>query len=110
MITKRVGLIVASLLLGVGLTGAALYYTPLNFMSVQQKPEQAPQQIYDYYIIIDEKTGQSLMYVPLVVSPGDEVITENNQRFRVIRLEENHAIARYVEDVNLDKYKKKIVK
>jgi hypothetical protein len=94
-----------SLLLGIGLIGTALYYTPLNFLSVQQKPEQAPQKIYDYYLIIDEKTNQSLMYVPLVVSPGDEVITENNQRFRVIRVEENRAIASYVEDVKLDKYK-----
>lgn len=105
MIKKHVRMIVASLLLGVGLTVAALYYAPLNFLSVQQKPEQAPQTLYDYYIIVDEKTNQSLMYVPLVVSPGDEVITENNQRFRVIRLEENRAIASYVEDVNLNKYK-----
>lgn len=107
MIKKRVWFLVTSLLLGIGLVGSALYYIPLNFMSVQQKPEQAPQKVYDYYIIFDEKTNQSLMYVPLVVSPGDEVITENNQRFRVISVEENRAIARYVEDVKLDKYKTK---
>jgi hypothetical protein len=105
MIKKRVLLIAVSLLIGIGLTGAVVYYTPLNFMSVQQKPEQAPQKIYDYYLIIDEKTNETLMYVPLVVSPGDEVITEKNQRFRVVKVEENRAIARYVEDVNLDKYK-----
>jgi hypothetical protein len=104
---KYLRFLIISLFIGVGLTGILFYYTPLSFMSVKQKPEQAPQKIYDYYLIIDEKTGKSLMYVPLVVSPGDEVITEENQRFRVIRLEENRAIARYVEDVDLTKYKQK---
>ncbi len=101
---KYIPLIAVSLVIGAGLTGAIIYYAP-SFMSVQQKPEQSPKKIYDYYIIVDEKTGKSLMYVPLLVSPGDEVITDENQRFRVLRVEENHAIASYVEDIDLNKYK-----
>lgn len=69
---------------------------PLNIFSVQQKPEQAPQKIYDYYIIYDEKTNQDLMYVPLVVSIGDEVITEDNKRYRIVKIEENRAYARFI--------------
>lgn len=73
---------------------------PLNLLSVQQKPNQLPQQLHDYYVIIDEATGVELMYVPLVVSSGDEVITENDKRYTVVRIEENRAYARFVEDVS----------
>jgi len=83
---------------------SALNILPLNMFSVQQKPE--PQQIYDYYIIVDEIDGHSLMYVPLVVNVGDEVLTDENKRYKVVKIEENRGIARFVEDVNLEKYKK----
>ena len=73
---------------------------PLNLLSVQQKPNHPPQQLYDYYIIIDEATGVDLMAVPLLVSIGDEVITESNQRYTIVRVEENRAFARFVENVS----------
>lgn len=102
---RRLLIIVGALLVG----GAAVYATinllPLNMLSVQQKPEQAPQKVHEYYIIIDEATGRNLMYVPLVVSIGDEVITEENKRYEVVRVEENRAYARFVEAVDLEKYK-----
>jgi len=85
---------------------SALHILPLNIFSVQQKPESQPQKMYDYYIILDEIDGHSLMYVPLVVNVGDEVLTEENKRYKVVRIEENRAFARFVEDVNLEKYKK----
>ena len=85
-------------------TLGALHILPLNILSVQQKPDT--QQLYDYYIILDEIDGHSLMYVPLVVNVGDEVLTDENKRYKVTRIEENRAFARFVEDVNLDKYKK----
>jgi len=88
------------------LTFSALHILPLNIFSVQQKPEPQPQQIYDYYIIADEVDGHSLMYVPLVVNVGDEVLTEENKRYKVVRIEENRAFARFVENVSLEKYKK----
>ena len=84
---------------------SALHILPLNIFSVQQKPEPQPQQIYDYYIIVDEIDDHSLMYVPLVVNVGDEVLTEENKRYKVVRIEENRAFARFVEDVGLEKYK-----
>jgi len=84
----------------------ALHIIPLNIFSIQQKPDPNPQKIYDYYIIFDEIDGRSLMYVPLVVNVGDEVLTEENKRYKVVRVEENRAFARFVEDINLEKYKK----
>lgn len=83
----------------------SLHLFPLNILSVQQKPEQAPQKVYDYYIIIDEQDGKTLMYVPLVVSVGDELISEENKYYQVVRIEENRAYARFVKDVDLEKYK-----
>lgn len=84
-----------------------LHILPLNIFSVQQKPDPQPQELHDYYIILDETDGHSLMYVPLVVNIGDEVITEENKRYRVIRIEENRAYARFVENVSLENYKNK---
>lgn len=86
---------------------SALHILPLNIFSVQQKPEPQSQQLYDYYIIYDETDGHSLMYVPLVVNVGDEVLTEENKRYKVVKIEENRAFARFVEDISLEKYKKK---
>ncbi len=84
-----------------------LHLLPLNIFSIQQKPEPAPQKVYDYYLILDEADGHSLMYVPLVVSVGDEILTEENKLYQVIKIEENRAYARFVKDINLDKYKNK---
>jgi hypothetical protein len=82
----------------------SLHLLPLNILSVQQKPEQAPQKVYDYYIIIDEQDGKTLMYVPLVVSVGDELISEENKYYKIVKIEDNRAYARFVKDVNLEKY------
>lgn len=83
-----------------------LHILPLNLFSVQQKPSPQIQQIYDYYIIVDEVDNHSLMYVPLVVNVGDEVLTEENKRYKVIRIEQNRAIARFVETIKLEEPKK----
>lgn len=82
-----------------------LHIVPLNFFSVQQKPTPAPQKVYDYYTIIDEVDGHNLMYVPLVVNVGDEVLTEENKRYKIVKIEQNRAFARFVENVNLENYK-----
>ena len=84
-----------------------LHILPLNIFSVQQKPDPQPQQLYDYYIILDEIDGHSLMYVPLVVNVGDELITEENKRYKVIKIEENRAYARFVENITLENDKEK---
>lgn len=83
-----------------------LHLLPLNILSIQQKPEPQPQKVYDYYLILDESDGHSLMYVPLVVNIGDEILTEENKLYKVVKVEENRAYARFVEDINLEKYKK----
>lgn len=79
----------------------------LNILPIHPKPEAEPQQPYDYYIILDEMDGHSLMYVPLIVNVGDEVLTDENKRYKVVKIEENRAIARFVENVSLEKYKAK---
>lgn len=89
------------------ITAGVIHYIPLNLFTIQQKPEQAPQKVYDYYIIYDEKTNEILMYVPIVVSVDDELISEANKRYKVVRIEENRAYARFVEDLNLELYQKK---
>lgn len=107
-VKRRMWLIVGSIAAGLLLLLALSYLVPLNFLSVQPKPEQQPQKVYDYYIILDEISGVDLMYVPLVVSVGDEVITEENKRYTIIKVEENRAYARFVEDINLNEYKQKL--
>ena len=82
------------------------YYVPLTMFSVQPKPEQAPQKIYDYYIIVEEDTKEVLMYVPIVVNVGDELVSDQNKRYKIVKIEENQAYARFVEDLNLELYKK----
>lgn len=102
MISKRrIGIIVGSILVGSLLLASVLHLLPLNILSVQQKPGQAPQKVHDYYIIVEEKTGEELMYVPLVVSVGDEMISEDNKRYKIVKVEANRAYARFVEDVKL---------
>lgn len=98
---RRAWLIAGSVAAGLLLTIALTHLIPLNYLSVQQKPEQRPQQLHDYYIIMDEKTGAELMYVPLVVSIGDEVITEDNKRYTIVTIKQNRAYARYVEMVDI---------
>ena len=76
-----------------------LAFLPFHILSVQHKPEQRPQKVYDYYIVLDEQTGHTLMYVPLVVSIGDDVISPDRERFRIVRIRENKAYARFLEKV-----------
>ncbi|CQR71569.1 hypothetical protein SOV_03590 [Sporomusa ovata DSM 2662] len=96
----------ASLLAVVAIVIIGVYYIPLTMFSVQPKPEQTPQKIYDYYIIVEEDTKEILMYVPVVVNVGDELVSDQNKRYKIIKVEENQAYARFVEDLNLELYKK----
>lgn len=106
MIFKRRHLLITIIIILVSLSVfSALHILPLNLFSVQQKPAPQPQKIYDYYTIVDEANGHSLMYVPLVVNVGDEVLTEENKRYKIVKIEQNRAFARFVENVNLEHYK-----
>jgi hypothetical protein len=104
VVAKRHLFIVVAALLAVGIAAWLLItYLPLNLLPIQQKPEQPPQKVYDHYIIYEDETDRVLMYVPLTVSIGDELITEENKRYEVVRIEENRAYARFVENVVLPK-------
>lgn len=102
---SRLAKLLGSLALVAVVTVGIVHNVPLNLFSVQQKPEQSPHQVYDYYIIVDENTKETLMYVPLVVNVGDELISETNKRYKIIKVEENQAYARFVEDLNLELYR-----
>lgn len=102
---RRIFLIVFTLVAASLIALWLLNVLPLNFLSVQQKPEQAPQKVYEYYIIVEAETDRTLMYVPLIVSVGDELITEDNKRYKVVRIEENRAYARFVENVDIEQFK-----
>jgi hypothetical protein len=70
----------------------ALAYLPIGLLPMEQKP--TPQPLYDYYEIVDERNNESLMAVPLIVNVGDELLTEDNRRFKVVKVVENIAYAR----------------
>jgi len=57
--------------------------------------------VYPYYFIYEEKSGHHLMTVSIVVTTGDELISEDNKLYRVVRVDENKAYARYVRDLVL---------
>ena len=54
--------------------------------------------VYPYYFIYEEKSGHHLMTVSIVVTTGDELISEDNKLYRIVRVDENKAYARYVRD------------
>ena len=104
-ITKRRLIIITALLAMSGIVAFSLFYAlPFDFFHPLQKPEQTTP-IYDYYIIISEEDNSHLMYVPLTVHIGDEVLSEDNKIYKVVRIEENRAYARFVKNVNLEKFK-----
>lgn len=72
----------------------ALSYLPLGLLPLQEKP--TPQPLYDYYEVVDEQNNDSLMSVPIIVNIGDELLTEDNRRFRVVKVVENIAYARQI--------------
>jgi len=102
---KRRLYIIISIVLMSGITIFGLVrLLPSDMLQIQQKPEQGPQKRYPYYQIIAAEDQRTLMYVPVVVTVGDELITEDNKRYQVVRIEENRAYARFVENVPLKKY------
>jgi hypothetical protein len=103
---KRIILIAGIVALCSILIAGILYLSP-GMLSIQQKPDQTPQKLYDYYMILDEQDGHTLMYVPVIVNIDDEVLSEENKLYVIVKIEENRAYARFVRDVNLEEYKNK---
>jgi hypothetical protein len=100
---RNFGLFIGGFAVGALVVLAFLYSFAPQFLPLpQQKPQAPAKSPYEYYIILDEATGATMMYVSVVtVNPGDEMITEENKRYVITRVEENRAYARYVEDVNI---------
>ncbi|MCE5285101.1 MAG: stage II sporulation protein P [Pelosinus sp.] len=74
---------------------------PQYLFPLQPKPEKSTQRVYDYYLIVDELDGHTIMYVPLIAQIGDEVLSEENKLYVVVRIEENRAYARFVKNIQL---------
>lgn len=69
-------------------------------------PPPAQPEAHEYYTIIDEADGHTLMYIPVTAQIGDEVLAEDNKLYRITRLQDHTAYASFVQDVNLAPYKK----
>lgn len=77
------------ILFGLGL----VWFTVPQFFSNPQKKPEIPH--YEYYQIVDEANGETLMYVSVIkVNEGDELVTDSNKWYRVVRIENNIAYAR----------------
>jgi hypothetical protein len=100
----RLYIITGIILLGGFTVFGFSHLLPSNILYIHEKPLQEPVKRYQYYRIIAEDDQRTLMYVPVAVTVGDELITEENQRYKVVRIEENRAYARFVENVPLKKY------
>lgn len=87
------GIIGVLLLLILGLVW--WYTVPKFFPNPQRKPEPPK---YEYYQIVDEANGETLMYVSTIaVHEGDELLTEGGKWYVVIRVVQNVAYARQYE-------------
>ncbi len=79
---------------------AVYYLRPRNQPAPHPQVKQG--QVYSYYQIFDEKTGKNLMNVSSApVQVGDELITADNRRYVVIRVNGNQAYAKFVEKVKM---------
>lgn len=76
---------------------------PFKGFSVSQKPEQP----YEHYYIYAEEDGRELMRVPIAISIDDELITEDNKRYKIVKVEGDKGIAQYVETISLEEYRPK---
>lgn len=95
---KRFGKTTVFFMLAIMLIGgySFFHHAPLQ---MQAKPEPAPQKTYAYYIIIDKETDALLMYVPVTVRTGDELISEDNNRYVVVEVIDDVAYARFIEKI-----------
>ncbi|GEM_PF-739947 len=87
----------------IGLT-ALFFITGLLLRKDQDHTRPAPSRTvprqYAYYRIVEEKTGKLLMTVSSApVTKGDELITDDNKHYVVVKVEKNVAYARYMETV-----------
>ncbi len=105
LLKPRYYIIIVILVILYLITAGTLHLFPFNQPAGPQKPESPSPTGYDYYLIIDEQSGQTLMYIPVVATVGDEVLSENNKLYQIVRVEENRAYARFIRDINLEKYK-----
>ncbi|MGE5582888.1 MAG: stage II sporulation protein P [Bacillota bacterium] len=80
--------------------GICYYISTLYLPSPQPR---AYKKIYNYYKIVDINTGNTLMHVSSVpVVKGDELVTQDNKRYVVVRVTGNKAYAKYIETLRIE--------
>lgn len=78
-----------------------------NSSPARKNAYPAPPQSYDYYYIFAEEDGRELMRVSVPLNIDDELITEDNKRYKIVQVEGNRGTARFMENVNIEQYRPK---
>ncbi|MDR1702511.1 MAG: stage II sporulation protein P [Sporomusaceae bacterium] len=78
---------------------ALIVIAAAGYALFQHAPFAGQPEIYNYYIIIDEATEEHLMYVPVTVHAGDELLSENNNRYVVTKVAKDIAYAKFIENI-----------
>lgn len=99
-LSKPTNLILLGLITFAIAVALIIYIVPFKGFGNYQKPEAA----YEYYYVYAEEDGRELMRVPVPINIDDELITDDNKRYKIISVDGNKGIARFVENVNLEKY------
>lgn len=76
------------------------YHSNENLSLIPQQEIKTPK-LFDYYRITDETGTIELMTVSVQVYIGDEVLAEDNSLYEVVKIEDNHAFARFIKKVHL---------
>lgn len=97
LLNRKISFIIILAVLGVIIAGAVSLWP-------KESPKPEPETPHPFYQIIDIETAQTLMYVPVKVTVGDELVSEENKRYQIVRIEENRAYARFVEYINIKEY------
>lgn len=101
---RRKLLVISMVILSVIVALGFLDWRAANRLPSEQKPELPSAYPYEYYVIMDAENEEILMYVPIKVNVGDEMVSDKNKRYQVVRIEENRAYARFVENVDIEQY------
>ncbi len=77
------------------------YYHMNDNFPLTPSPEIKTAKPFDYYRITDETGTIELMTVSVQVYIGDEVLAEDNSLYEVVKLDGNHAFAKFVKKIHL---------
>lgn len=83
------------------LAGALFYSLPPHRSAPPVYESQLGEKLYQHYTITDESGTNELMRVSVPVRVGDEVLATDNRLYRVYRVKDNQAYARFTRRLRL---------